>query len=262
MTRARYDPVADFYQAGFSGPPTDPAAAALLDLVGDPSGTRVLDVACGHGRISRLLADRGADVTGVDLSGELIAKARADEAAQPRGIRYLHADVASQDWLDGPDRLDGLDERPFDSAVCSFGLSDIDDLDGALASVALAVRPGGCFVFSILHPCFAGGRDVAGAWPANASYYDERWWRPDDPLSTLRRQVGANHRMLSTYFNALRRHALQVDHLAEPAPADDWAADRPDCRSQPLYLVARCIRQEVPLGNPASGRLLMERESS
>jgi hypothetical protein len=49
--------------------------------------------------------------------------------------------------------------------------------------------------------------------------------------------------MLSTYFNALRRHALPVDEIAEPAPPGDWAADRPDCRGQPLYLVARCTRQ-------------------
>jgi len=234
MVIARYDAVADFYEADFSGPSADPAGAALLTLIGDISSRRVLDVACGHGRMSRQLADRGADVVGVDLSAALIAKARAAEVTRPRGIQYLHADVTSGDWSGG---------RQFDAAACSFGLSDIDDLDGALAAVASAIGPGGCFVFSILHPCFAGGRDVASAWPANATYYDERWWRPDDAQSTLRRQVGANHRMLSTYLNALRRHGLHVDEVAEPPPDAGWAADRPDCHPQPLYLVARCTRQ-------------------
>jgi SAM-dependent methyltransferase len=237
MTQARYDEVADFYQAGFSETAGDPVLPALLHLLGDPRGRRILDVACGHGRISRLLAGLGAEVTGVDLSAALIRKATAAEASEPLGISYLHADVSAGDWLAGP---------AFDSAVCNFGLSDIDDLDGALASVCRAVRPGGRFVFSILHPCFGGGRDVAGAWPADGGYYDERWWRPDNLLSGLRRQVGANHRMLSTYFNALRRHGLPADQTAEPGPAEDWAAARPDCRSQPLYLVVRCIRQAVP----------------
>ncbi len=234
MVQARYDVVADFYEAGFSDSAADPAGAALLSLIGDISGQRTLDVACGHGRMSRQLADRGAEVVGVDLSAALIAKARAAESTRPRGIQYLLADVTSGDWLDG---------KLFDAAACSFGLSDIDDLDGALTAVAGAIKQGGVFVFSILHPCFAGGRDIAGAWPANASYYDERWWRPDDSLSTLRRQVGANHRMLSTYLNALRRHNLHVDEVAEPPPAAEWAADRPDCRRQPLYLVVRCTKQ-------------------
>lgn len=237
MVRARYDEVADFYQAGFSETDGDPVVPTLLDLLGDPRDSRILDVACGHGRVCRLLAGLGAQVTGLDLSAALIGRAQAAEDSQPRGISYLHADVTDGDWLAGP---------PFDSAVCNFGLSDIDDLDGALASVYLATRPGGRFVFSILHPCFGGGRDVSGAWPADGSYYDERWWRPDGALSSLRRQVGANHRMLSTYFNALRRHGLPVDEIAEPGPTEDWAAARPDCRSQPLYLVARCIRQPVP----------------
>ncbi|MEV0380324.1 class I SAM-dependent methyltransferase [Nonomuraea sp. NPDC050643] len=45
----------------------------------------MLEIACGHGRISRALAGRGADVVGADLSAALIAKARA---AEPRTIRY------------------------------------------------------------------------------------------------------------------------------------------------------------------------------
>ena len=59
--------MADFYAAGFDAI-DDPASLALLDLLGVPAGLRVLDAACGHGRITRELARRGADVTGVDVS--------------------------------------------------------------------------------------------------------------------------------------------------------------------------------------------------
>ena len=41
----------------------------------------------------------------------------------------------------------------FDGVVCHFGLSDVDDLGGAAATVARLLEPGGWFVFSILHPC-------------------------------------------------------------------------------------------------------------
>jgi ubiquinone/menaquinone biosynthesis C-methylase UbiE len=126
--------------------------------------------------------------------------------------------------------------------VCSFGLSDIDDLDGALGTVSRALRPGGSFVFSILHPCFAGGPDVSGSWPTTGRYYDEGWWTADDRLSTLRRQVGANHRMLSTYVNALRRHDLWVAAIAEPPPPADWLDQRADAARSPVFLIAHCTR--------------------
>jgi hypothetical protein len=55
--------------------------------------------------------------------------------------------------------------------VCSFGLSDIDDLDGTLANTHRLLRHDGVFAFSILHPCFAGGAEVSASrpgarWPA------------------------------------------------------------------------------------------------
>ena len=50
---ARYDAVADFYTEGWPDSGADPAARALLSLCGDVTGERVLDLACGHGRITR-----------------------------------------------------------------------------------------------------------------------------------------------------------------------------------------------------------------
>jgi SAM-dependent methyltransferase len=232
MAEARYDAIADFYQAGFSES-TDPDVLGLLDLLGSPSGLRVLDLACGHGRVTREIARRGGTVLGVDLSRALLAKAEAAERAEPLGIRYLHADAATPHWLHG--------ER-FDAVVCGFGLSDIDDLDGAAASVALALRPGGAFVFSIPHPCFPGSPGVSGAWPTGGSYRDEGFWRADGQLSTLRRQVGANHRMLSTYLNTLRHHGLRLDELTEPAPPSAWSDQRPDAHGFPTSLIARLIK--------------------
>jgi SAM-dependent methyltransferase len=235
MVRSRYDEVVDFYVDGFDGV-EDPVSRALLSLLGPVEGLRVLDVACGHGRITRELARAGASrpTVGVDSSAALLGQARQVEQDRPLGIRYLHADAASQSWLD---------ETGFDAVTCHYGLSDIDDLDGALRGVSAALRPGGRFVFSILHPCFPGGQDVSGSWPAAGSYYDEGFWTADSALSTLRRQVGANHRMLNTYVNALQRHDLRLDEVAEPRPDDSWAVRvGPAVARHPVQFVARCVR--------------------
>jgi 2-polyprenyl-3-methyl-5-hydroxy-6-metoxy-1,4-benzoquinol methylase len=69
---------------------------ALAKWLRVPPGTRVLDVGCGVGRWSRLLASRGAVVTGVDLSGAMIAEAerRAAEAGVADRCRFLVQDAA------------------------------------------------------------------------------------------------------------------------------------------------------------------------
>jgi ubiquinone/menaquinone biosynthesis C-methylase UbiE len=236
MVRSRYDDIADFYVDGFDGI-DDPVSRALLSLLGPVEDKRVLDVACGHGRLTRELARGRArrPTTGVDSSATLLGWAQRAETENPLGIRYLHADVTSPDWLAG--------ETGFDAVTCHYGLSDIDDLDAALRGISAALRPGGRFVFSILHPCFPGGRDVAGAWPTEASYYDEGFWTAVSAQSTLRSQVGANHRMLGTYVNALRHHDLRLDEVAEPKPGDAWT-ERVGlaAASHPVQFVARCLR--------------------
>jgi SAM-dependent methyltransferase len=230
MAPPRYDSVAAFYEAGFSD--VDPITEALLTLLGPVEGCTVLDLACGHGRVTRELARRRAGlVVGVDLSGKLIERAEAIEAAEQLGVTYLQADAASAEWCS---------PAAFDAAICSFGLSDIDDLPAALGAVARGLRPGGRFAFSILHPCFAGSGSVSGAWPTDGTYYDERWWTADGAASSLRARVGANHRMLSTYLNALVRCGLEVDELLEPAPEGWTSGDRLDAARYPVYLLARC----------------------
>lgn len=207
-----------------------PAGLALLTLTGKVRGASVVDIACGHGVMTRELARRGARLVGVDISAELLALARAAEENDQLGVTYVHDDVAAY-----------RSTEPVDLVTCNFGLSDIDDLDGALRTVHSSLRPGGSFVFSILHPCFPGSGTVAAAWPPGGTYYDEGWWRTEDPQSALRRQVGANHRTLSTYLNALSRHDLQVEEAVEPRPEEDWA-ERTGAASFPVYFVARCRR--------------------
>jgi len=196
------------------------------------AGLRVLDVACGHGRVTRELAGRGAQVTGIDISANLIGKAIKTEQDERLGIRYLHADIAAPGVF-GP--------GGFDAAVCNFGLSDIDDLDGAITEISAALPDHGHFTWSILHPSFTGGKDISGSWPAGGSYYDEGHWMAEGRKSSLRRQVGASHRMLSTYLGTLRRPGRWLDQLAEPRPEPDWDQAH-DADRKPVFLAARLIK--------------------
>lgn len=233
VSEARYDAVADWY--GDEDDRSWPATRSLLGMVGPVRGLRAVDLACGHGPIARQLAHDGATVVGVDISGRLLARARAAEPMDRPSITYLQADVSAPETLRG---------RTFDVATCHFGLTDIDDLDGALATVARILTPGGAFVCSILHPCFPGFGETSGSWPTGGTYWDEGWWLADGSRSFLRRRVGAHHRTLSTYFDTLSRHGLSITALEEPRPSREWTAGRPEASRFPLYLVLRCRKEE------------------
>ena len=75
-------------------------AAVILQMAGDVSGRRVLDVGTGTGRAALLLAKAAADVTGVDASEQMLAIAR--ERAQGAGgsIRFLQRDAHALEFAD------------------------------------------------------------------------------------------------------------------------------------------------------------------
>jgi SAM-dependent methyltransferase len=216
---ARYDEFAEWYEQWVGDAP--PLIAAQPGLLPDVTGERVLDVACGQGRMSRHLARLGAEVVGVDISAAMLDKARA---SSPESIAYVRTDVTRYPaWWDG---------RPFDGCTCELALMDIDDLTATLSTVCTVLRQGGWFVASIVHPCFAGSEKGQSSWPPGQGYEREGWWiSPDHSPEGVRIRVGATHRKLSTYLNALLDAGLTAERFVEPpAPA-------------PTYLLWRCRRR-------------------
>ena len=101
-------------------------------------GSRVLDVPCGHGRLSIPLAAKGCAVTGVDISEEFLRA--AEEAANEAGvsIAFRQADMRALPR-----------KAAFDAAFCmgnSFGYLDDAGNAAFLVAVARALVPGGRFV--------------------------------------------------------------------------------------------------------------------
>lgn len=93
-------------------------------------GARLLDVPCGNGRHSIELARRGYRVTGIDLSDEFLAAARAELEA---------------DWRRGDMRELELEASAFDGAFCfgnSFGYLDHTGVSPFLSALAVALKPG------------------------------------------------------------------------------------------------------------------------
>jgi ubiquinone/menaquinone biosynthesis C-methylase UbiE len=132
-TREGYDRWAPFY---------DEPGNQLLDieqpivreiLDGLPVGV-ALDAACGTGRHTEYLASLGHEVVGVDISPEMLARAREKV---PAG-RFYEADLH-----DVP-----LADDSVDLVVCAIALSHVADLAPALAELVRVLRPNGHLVIS------------------------------------------------------------------------------------------------------------------
>ena len=90
-----YDDIAREYQESKQLPFRSALEAyTLLDLLGDVQDATVYDLACGDGFYTRQIKQAGAaNVTGVDISSEMIRLARQIEREQPLGCRYVHQDA-------------------------------------------------------------------------------------------------------------------------------------------------------------------------
>lgn len=100
----------------------------------DPKpGERILDVATGTGWTSRLVARRGATVTGVDIASDLLAAARANAEAAALDIDYRVGDAEALPFPDGA----------FDAVVSTVGVMFATDQDAAARELARVVKPGG-----------------------------------------------------------------------------------------------------------------------
>jgi SAM-dependent methyltransferase len=245
VSRAAYDEIAGWYDEVIrSGPQSlfhDLVLPAVLELAGEVEGIRVCDLACGQGVVARALAERGAEVVGIDVSKGLLDIARRYEREELRGISYVLGDAQG---------LAGVEDASFDGVVCNLALMDIPDLEACLSAVARVLRTGGWFVFSVTHPCFqtpasSWTEDENGnSWRTVRGYFAEGFWRSDLPEG-IRGRVGAYHRTLSTCMNALSGAGFALERLTEPQSTGRLAGEVPGYREVPPILVARCKKLRV-----------------
>ncbi len=181
----------------------------FADFVGPGTGI-ALDVGCGEGRGSRLLAELGYDVTGIDPVADLVLAAR--EAATDSRSSYHIA----------PGNDVPFDNESFDLVLAYNVLMDVDDLAGTLDEIRRVLRKDGELVISIVHPFRDRGRFDGTAPDApfvlTGSYFGERRFEGSEERDGLIMHFAGWSRPLEYYINALGKAGFGVSAMREPAP--------------------------------------------
>ena len=106
----------------------------LIDLLDPRPGERILDLGCGTGHLTSQIAQRGAEVIGLDGSASMIAQARQN---YPK-LKFVLADARTFTF-----------DQPFDAVFSNAALHWIPEAKPVIACVARALKPGGRFVLEM-----------------------------------------------------------------------------------------------------------------
>jgi len=211
--------------------------AMLALLPGDLRRRAVLDAGCGSGRYALHALRRGAwRVLGVDLSAEMLARARAELNSENEQLRNQHSlhdsrfPMLNAQFIQGSLDSIPLRDRWADLTLCGLTIGHVERLDAALAELRRVTRPGGTILCSDFHPI-----GHALGWRREFSAHGQRY------------AVRHTPHLYSDWQRACDTLGLRIVSLREPYldPADIPAGARfdPAALEVPVTLVFELRRE-------------------
>ena len=177
---------------------------AILALAGDVAGRRMLDAGCGSGPLSAALRDRGAIVTGIDISAGMLERAR----------RRLGDDACLQQAdLKSPLPFPG---NAFDDVIASLVLHYLEDWTAPLAELRRVLAPGGRLIASVNHPfsIYTPHRQPG----RKADYFATYNWTEAWTIGGQTAQMTFWHRPLHAMTDAFTQAGFRISVVSEPRP--------------------------------------------
>jgi ubiquinone/menaquinone biosynthesis C-methylase UbiE len=212
----------------------------VLSMLGSPAGCQILDLGCGNGYLTRILAARGAEVVGVDMSAAMLSRA-ASYSATGGSIRYVRSSITD---------LSELPSHHFDGAVSNYVLHDVADYDRALAEVNRVLRPGAALVLTLTHPCFSSGPRTWNTNPPDSprredsaaflvdDYFQRSTYLIEDWSGFS--AIPYYHRPLRDYWRAFERQGFDVVGFDEPTINERGRSELSPVRAEQDERVALC----------------------
>ena len=201
-----------------------------LKLLGEVTGKRILDAACGPGKYAEILIKKGATVTGFDFSPGMIKYAK--ERNENRGDFFEHD-------LSMP--LSMIADQSFDVVLCALALHYIEDWTDTIREFRRVLKDNGQLIISIEHPFFEY------TYFKSTDYFKTEavkctWGGFGFPV-----EINSYRRSLHTCITPLTENGFYIDQLVEPKPVKEFEALDPrhfkELNEFPGFLCIRAVRR-------------------
>jgi len=242
LSRAGYDTYRNYLNT--------PAFFALLPEI---AGKKGLDIGCGEGYNTRLMAERDAKVIGLDISTVFVQQAKGFQSEGSLIPEYLIGNAQELPFVD----------VSFDFVTGFMSFMDIPDTEMLLSEVWRALKPGGFLQFSISHPCFdlprrknlrdAEGRTYAfelGGYFQHGDGKVAEWLfsaAPPEAVEGLSKFQTPNlNHPLSYWLNTLIQTGFMLEAFAEPMPDDQTVLEQPNIQDAQVIAYFLITRARKP----------------
>lgn len=183
-----------------------PNVLRLMDIQKNDS---ILDVACGSGFFSREFYKLSKNVTGIDISKELVNIAKT-------------SNIDINFYVSSADDLKFTKDNSIDKAICILAIQNIENVKGVLSEIYRVLKKNGKMIFILNHPAFR--------IPKNSSWIDDkniRSRRIDEYMSESKIKIEMHpgktnspftisfHRPLQYYFKLFDKAGFVVKRLEE-----------------------------------------------
>jgi len=184
-----YDKWASTYDQG-PNPLIALEEGVTLEFTGNVKGQRVLDLGCGTGRYCLLLAERGASVTGIDCSSEMLKHAKRKTSPSYQ-IELCQGTI---------EKIRFPSEH-FDLVVSALTLGHLPELEPTFAEAVRVLKRDGRIVISDVHPY----------WPVSGHDYTEFF---DETGQEYRIPIYSH--LVEEYWHLCRKYGLHLEDIREP----------------------------------------------
>jgi ubiquinone/menaquinone biosynthesis C-methylase UbiE len=226
---------------------------AFFEMLPDIRGLSGLDIGCGEGHNTRLLAEHGAKVTAIDISDRFIQHAQQLEKQEASAINYQVASAIELPFADST----------FDFITGFMSFIDVPETERALVESYRVLKPGGFMQFSITHPCYdtphrRNLRDdkgliyaiEVGRYFENLEGYVTEWLFSAAPPHAKEGlpnfKTPRFTRTISQWLNLLIDTGFYLERIKEPRPNDQKVLECPDIQDAQVVAYFLHIRVRKP----------------
>lgn len=179
-----------------------------LQLFGDVTNKKLLEIGCGNGHSLKYIIEKGAaELWGTDISPMQLERTKEFLASNEMDANLICAPM---------EREGGIPKQYFDYVYSVYAIGWTTDLNQTFCNISSYLKKDGIFIFSWSHPIHKCVSVENEELIFRNSYFDEGWYS----VAMADKEIMLSNRKLSTYVNALAANGFVIEQMVEETDED------------------------------------------